>query len=142
MNTKNLLLAILLLFFGTISAQDTKTYVYKGTVEKMPVTLFLIKETTGCGSIFYRGMYRYDKVSNWLQVEISDDEENRLVMVETGITGILSVQKNRDTLSGFWISPNGTRKLNVQLQEVPATNATKDQYQNKFDELNYENNAC
>ena len=87
-------------------------------------------------------MYKYDNLSNWLYLEISDDEQNQLVMVEGGITGIISVKKSGENLKGFWISPDGKKKLNVNLKESPTTNKTMEKYDEKYDQVNYEMNDC
>lgn len=123
-------------------AQDVKNYIYKGNIGDMPITLYLQKEVSGCGPIFYRGMYQYDKKSKWLYLEISDDEENKLVMVEGGITGILSLKINGNNLNGFWIAPDGNKKLNVTLKNTNATKKNLESLQVKFEELNYEMNEC
>ena len=73
---------------------------------------------------------------------ISDDEQSRLVMVEGGITGILSLKLSGETLKGFWISPDGARKLNVNLMEVPTTNKAMQSYDEKYENVNYEMNDC
>jgi len=134
---------LLMLFsFGKISAQEIKKYLYKGTIDKYPVTLYLIEEISGCPTTHYTGMYKYDNVSNWLYLEISDDEENRLVMVEGGITGIISVKKTGTALQGYWISPSGNKKLNVNIKEVPTNAKTLQSYDEKYDQVNYEMNDC
>lgn len=126
-----------------LSAQEgLKKFLYKGTIDKFPVTLYLQEDTSGCGPKFYHGMYKYDNLSKWLYLEISDDEESRLVMIEGGITGIISVKKIGETLKGFWISPDGSRKLNVNLKEVPTTNRVMKSYDDRYDEVNYEMNDC
>ncbi len=143
MHKKLILLFIFLCSFATFSAQDEiKKFLYKGTIDKFPVTLYLLEETSGCGPKFYRGMYKYDNLSKWLYLEISDDEENQFVMVEGRITGIISVKKSGETLKGFWISPDGKRKLNVNLKETPTTNTTMEKYDEKYEQVNYEMNDC
>ena len=129
--------------FGMFSAQEgMKKFLYKGKIDKFPVTLYLQEDTSGCGPKFYYGMYKYDKLSKWLYLTISDDEQNKLVMVEAGITGILSLKLSGETLNGFWISPDGARKLNVNLKEIPTTNKAMETYDKKYDDVNYEMNDC
>lgn len=132
----------LLIFAGKMSAQEVKKHLYKGTIDKYPVTFYLIEEISGCPTTSYTGMYKYDNISKWLYLEISDDEQNRLVMVECGITGIISVKKIGGALQGFWISPNGDKKLNVNVKEVPTTSKTLQSYDEKYDQVNYEMNDC
>ncbi|KMQ68636.1 hypothetical protein ACM39_07790 [Chryseobacterium sp. FH2] len=128
--------------FGKITAQEIKKYLYKGTIDKFPVTMYLIEEISGCPTTSYRGMYKYDNVSNWLYLEIADDEENRMVMVEGGITGIISVKKTNDILKGYWISPDGNKKLNVNLKKIPTNSKVIQSYDEKYDQVNYEMNDC
>lgn len=132
----------LLIFAGKMSAQEVKKHLYKGTIDKYPVTFYLIEEISGCPTTSYTGMYKYDNISKWLYLEISDDEENRLVMVEGGITGIISVKKTGGVLQGFWISPDGNKKLNVNVKEVPTTSKKLQSYDEKYDQVNYEMNDC
>ena len=141
---QKLLFTIIVIFSaGMLSAQEgLKKFLYKGTIDKLPITLYLQEDTSGCGPKFYHGMYRYDNLSKWLYLEISDDEESRLVLVEGGITGIISVKLEGETLKGFWISPDGNRKLKVNLKEIPTTNKIMKSYDEKYEEVNYEMNDC
>ncbi|SHK07732.1 hypothetical protein [Chryseobacterium polytrichastri] len=132
----------ILFSFGKMNAQEVKKHLYKGTIDKYPITLYLIEEISGCPTTSYTGMYKYDNISKWLYLEISDDEENRLVMVEGGITGIISVKKTGGVLQGFWISPDGNKKLNVNVKEVPTNAKTFQSYDEKYDQVNYEMNDC
>lgn len=133
---------MMIFLFGTISAQEIKKYLYKGKIDQYPVTLYLVEEISGCPTTHYTGMYKYDQVSKWLYLDISDDEENKLVMVEGGITGIISVIRNGESLTGFWISPDGNKKLKVNLQKVPANSKTLQPFEEKYDQVNYEMNDC
>ena len=95
MHKKLIFLSIFLGSFAVFSAQGgIKKFLYKGTIDKFPVTLYLQEETSGCGPKFYRGMYKYDNLSNWLYLEISDDEQNQLVMVEGSSDANLTTQFN------------------------------------------------
>ncbi|MFC6269154.1 hypothetical protein [Frigoriflavimonas asaccharolytica] len=144
MKKLTIIFSILFIFiFGIISAQEgIKKFLYKGKIDKFPVTLYLQEDTSGCGPKFYYGMYKYDNLGTWLYLTISDDEQSRLVMVEGGITGILSLKLSGETLKGFWISPDGSRKLEVNLKEIPTTNKIMESYDRKYDEVNYEMNDC
>jgi len=133
---------MMIFLFGTISAQEIKKYLYKGKIDKYPVTLYLIEEISGCPTTHYTGMYKYDQVSKWLYLDISDDEGSKLVMVEGGITGIISVIRNGESLTGFWISPDGNKKLKVNLQKVPANSKMLQPFEEKYDQVNDEMNDC
>lgn len=142
MRLKITTILLFLFSFGSIHAQEIKKHLYKGTIDKYPVTLYLVEEISGCPTTSYTGMYKYDNVSNWLYLDISDDEKSRLVMVEGGITGIISVKKINDTLKGYWISPDGNKKLNISLKEIPTNSKTLKPYEEKYDQVNYEMNDC
>lgn len=143
MRRKLLLFFVFLGVFSMISAQEgIRSFLYKGTVENMPVTLYLVEDTSGCGPKFYSGMYQYDKLSKWLYLEISDDESERMIMVEGGITGILSLKKTGKSLTGFWISPDGARKLVVNMKEIQISDKVDEKYRTIYDRLHYEWNDC
>ncbi|WP_027386668.1 hypothetical protein [Chryseobacterium gregarium] len=142
MKIKILSFIMMLFFFGNMSAQEMKKHLYKGNIDKYPVTLYLVEEISGCPTTHYSGMYKYDNASQWLYLEISDDEENKLVMVEGGITGIISVKRNGEHFTGYWISPDGSKKLNVNLKKVPANSKTMQSYEEQYDQVSYEMNDC
>lgn len=143
MKTRILFIALVLSAISMLSAQEgIKKFVYKGNVGKFPVTMYLIEETTGCGPKIYSGMYQYDKLSKWLFLKIEDDEQNRLIMVEGLITGILSLKKSGEALTGYWISPDGSKKLDVRLKEIPATIKTLETYDRTYETVNYEMHDC
>lgn len=136
-----------LLFFSVlitnkIWSQKQVDKVYQGKMDKYTITLFLREEISGCGPSSFTGMYKYDNLSKWLFFEISDDEETRLVCVEAGITGILSLKKIGKILEGFWISPDGNKKLKVKLIEKPSDKTQLKKLSDTLDKLNYEMNDC
>lgn len=53
-----LLVLLMLVSIAKLSAEEVKTYLYKGSIDKFPVTLYLHKEVSGCGPVFYKGMYK------------------------------------------------------------------------------------
>ena len=142
----NFKFVFLILFFCLVkvSAQEeTKVYLYKGNIDgNKPVTLYLRQEISGCPTISYSGIYKYNHVSNWLFLEISDDGKNQFVMVESGITGVLMMMIIGNTLQGKWISPDAKKQLNVFLKEIPMTAKETQSYENQYEQLNYELNDC
>ena len=125
-------------------AQDTKFYLYKGTVDgNMPVTLFLKAEYNGCtADAFYQGMYQYDKKSTWLQVYPTQNSKNQFALVEYGFSGVLILQQNGKSFNGTWISPDTKRQLKVELKEVALPKAEKEKLEKKLEEVHYENHDC
>lgn len=129
--------------FIAINSQ-TKSFLYKGTVDnKMPITLYMQAEENGCGADpYYSAIYRYEKVSNWLQLDISTNDKNQYAMVEYGFTGLMILKKEGNTLKGTWISPDGKRQLQVILKQENLTPKQIENYKNILDKVNYENHDC
>ncbi|WP_292010613.1 hypothetical protein [Chryseobacterium sp.] len=127
-----------------INAQEQQSFLYKGLIDrKMPVTLYLQAQQNGCGGDpFYMAMYKYDKVSKWLQLDISRSDKDEYAMVEYGFTGLMILKKEENTLKGTWISPDGKRQLPVFLKQENINKKDSETYQNKLDEVNYENHDC
>ena len=142
---KSIYTFVLLLFFVSFNyAQNRKSYLYKGTVDgKMPVTMLIISEDNDCtADLRYTAMYQYDKVSNWLQLYITENSNNHFAMVEYRFTGVLILKKEGKNFSGLWVSPDGKRQLKTVFKEVPMTKIEKENYENKMEQLNYENYDC
>ncbi|WP_185290785.1 hypothetical protein [Chryseobacterium lactis] len=129
--------------FISLHAQNTPT-LYKGTVNgKMPVTLFIQSVENGCGGDpFYNAMYRYDKVSNWLELSVTEGAKQQFAMVEEGFTGLMILKKEGDMMNGTWISPDGKKQITVQLKKVTVSKKEMEIYQDKMEKLNYENHDC
>ncbi|AZA92626.1 Uncharacterised protein [Chryseobacterium nakagawai] len=129
--------------FITLQAQNTSS-LYKGTVNgKMPVTLFLQSVENGCGGDpYYNGMYRYEKVSNWLQLNVTEGINQQFAMVEEGFTGLMILKKEGETMNGTWISPDGKKQIPVQLKKVSIGKKDMESYEKRMEQLNYENHDC
>lgn len=140
---KLLLMLTFTMSFMTLQAQNSST-LYKGTVNgKMPVTLFLQSVENGCGGDpYYNGMYRYEKVSNWLELNVTEGVKQQFAMVEEGFTGLMILKKEGDLMNGIWISPDGKKQIPVQLKKVTVSSKELESYRNKMEQLNYENHDC
>lgn len=144
MRLKQILSVIIFsLSFIFAKAQNNST-LYKGTVDgKMPVTLFLQSVENGCGGDpFYNAMYRYEKVSNWLELNVTEGAKQQFAMVEQGFTGLMILKKEGDTMNGIWISPDNKRQLPVQLKKVSISKKDRDDYEEKMEKVSYENHDC
>lgn len=109
----------------------------------MPITLYLKSEDNGCtDKLNYQGMYKYDKVSNWLQLEISQNEKDQFICVEFDFTGVLILQKTADGFNGTWISPDTKRQLKVEFKKEILSDKDKQMYEEKYEQVNYENYDC
>lgn len=139
------ILLILAITISSISlhAQNNPT-LYKGTVNgKMPVTLFIEAIENGCGGDpYYNAMYRYEKVSNWLQLNVTEGAKQQFAMVEESFTGVMILKKNGDMMNGTWISPDGKKQIPVELKKVTISKKEMESYQDRMEKLNYENHDC
>jgi len=135
-----LLLTVTIQTFG----QNSNSYLYKGKIDgKMPITMYLKSQNNDCtAELVYDGMYKYNNVSNWLQLEISQNNKNQFIFTEHGFTGVLILQKTKDGFKGIWISPDTKRQLKVELQKQILNKKDKETYEEKFEKVNYENNDC
>lgn len=139
-----------LLFFGLlffsilfVSAQEErKTYLYKGFVDTRPVTMYLVETTNQCPSTYFTAMYKYDKVNNWLLLDITDLDDKKFMMVEHELTGVLSVSRSGNQINGVWMSPDGKRVLKVSLKEAGFTSKDRETYENKLDQIMYDYHDC
>ena len=135
---------LLLTFCSQLFGQNSVSYLYKGKMDgKMPITLYLKSEDNGCtDKLNYQGMYKYDKVSNWLQLEISQNEKDQFICVEFDFTGVLILQKTADGFNGTWISPDTKRQLKVEFKKEILSDKDKQMYEEKYEQVNYENYDC
>jgi hypothetical protein len=125
-------------------AQNKNYILYKGTMDgKLPITMYVTSADNECNAdLLWRGMYKYDKLSKWLQLDITTNESNQFSMVEYRFTGAFILQKTPSGISGIWISPDGKRQLKVNLKEIPMKAAEREKYDDLLEKLNYENNDC
>ena len=117
---KTFVTIITFLVLTQLNAQSFKPEVFEGLMnDKMPITLFLKSQQHDCTpDIMYSGMYKYNGISNWLQLDITTDKKMQFVLVEYGFTGVLVLTKTTDGFTGIWISPNSKRQLKVELKKV------------------------
>ncbi len=108
-----------------------------------PITLYVESQEQPCSdNLMYAGMYKYDGVSTWLQVQISDKKDAQFIMVEHGFTGVLILNKQKDNFKGLWISPDAQEQLKVELHQIELSKEMKKFYENKFEVVNHSNNDC
>lgn len=134
-----------LLFFSILSVsaqEERKTYLYKGFVDTRPVTMYLVETTDGCPSTHFTAIYKYDKVSNWLLLDITDLNDKKFMMVEQELTGVLSVSRSGNQINGVWISPDGKRVLKVSLKETGFTSKDRETYEDQLERTTYNYNDC
>ena len=109
----------------------------------MPITMYLKSEDNGCTTkLIYQGMYKYNNVSNWLQLDITQNDKDQYIFVEYGFSGVLILQKTKDGFNGIWISPDAKKQLKVELRKEILNGKDKEVYEKKLEKVNYENNDC
>lgn len=140
---KKIFLLIFLLSIFSLNAQNVKTYLYKGVVDSRPVTLFVTSSYNECiADLSYMGMYKYDKISNWLQLDITTNGKNHFIMVEYGFSGVMILKKDKNSFSGIWISPDTKKQLRVELKEQVLSPKQSKELEDKLENVNYENYDC
>lgn len=141
---KQLLLILVVTMSSTLMQAQNTSALYKGTVNgNMPVTLFIQSVENGCGGDpYYTAMYRYDKVSNWLQLNVTEGIKQQFALVEEGFTGLMILKKEGDMMNGTWISPDSKKQIPVQLKKVTISKKEMGTYEDKMEKLNYENHDC
>lgn len=92
-------------------------------------------------SLYYMGMYSYGS-DRWIQLDINNNDRNQFVLVEEGLTGVLMLQKTKKGFSGLWISPDTKKQLKVELVQEKLQPKEKEVYEQKLENLNYENHDC
>ena len=129
--------------FISLQAQNSST-LYKGTVNgKMAITLFFQSVDSDCGSgVYYNAMYKYDNVSNWLELNVTEGTQKQFAMVEERFTGLMIIKKEGDMMNGTWIGPEGKKQLPVQLKKVTVSSKEMEKYRSKMEQINYENHDC
>ncbi|WP_119789441.1 hypothetical protein [Flavobacterium anhuiense] len=141
-------IAICFSFLNQLSAQSQTSVsnLYKGTVDgKTPITVYIKTEENPCtADLMFTSMYRYNKSNNWIQLNITQGKkkENEFVMVEHGFSGVLILQKNGNTFTGLWISPDTKKQLKVDLKEAVMTKKEIENFKKTMEKVNYENNDC
>lgn len=141
---KTIFTLLLLTIFTQTFGQNSISYLYKGKIDgKMPITMYLKSEDNGCtNKLNYQGMYKYNNVSNWLQLDISQNEKDQFIFTEYDFTGVLILQKTKDGFKGIWISPDTKKQLKMELKKEILTEKEKQIYEEKFEKVNYENYGC
>jgi hypothetical protein len=135
---------LLLITMVTANAQEIKSEVYEGKIDgKTPLTLYLQSYENGCTTDpMYNGMYKYNGKSEWLQVNITTNNNTQFVLVEYGFTGVLILKKEGDEFEGTWISPDTKRQLKVTFKKVDISKEKMKVLEDTFEEVNYVNYDC
>lgn len=143
---KKLILFILLFLTQFIFTQKANSaFLYKGFLDtKTPITLYLKISVNACdGSNNYEAMYKYDNSNKWIQLNVSpNSNEKSFCLVEQNFSGVMILSKTAKSFSGKWINPNGQKQLKVILNLQNLSVKLKNELEDKYEKLNYENNDC
>jgi hypothetical protein len=138
-----IIVVFLLIQSGISHAQKESAKLYRGTLDKMQVTLYLKTMANECGGYdIYMAMYKYDKKSEWLQLDIHSNEKSDWCMTEIGFTGVMILKSGNKVMNGIWISPDGKKQLKVSLIQQPLSETERKKMEDKLEQVNYENFDC
>lgn len=137
-------LVVAFLLQSTIIHAEQESYtLYKGSVDNRPVTLYLKRMANECGgNDTYMAMYRYDKKSNWLQLNVETNARANWCLTEIGFTGVMILKSGTKIMNGIWISPDGKKQLKVSLKQQPLSEPEQKKMEDKLEQVNYENYDC
>ena len=142
------LLAATLLPRAASAGDQTSVLQYTGRVGERAVTMYLKDEPAPCGGTarLITAAYRYDGVSQWLELRVSNDERGHLAMVESGlaagVSGALMLVRDGSVLKGKWISPDGERLLPARFDQAPTSAKKREEIEDTLEKVHYENDDC
>lgn len=144
MKTKSITLTLCIICLALSAiGQTPASLLFKGTVGTRAATLYLRPGSNSCtGATEYTGMYKYDRVSKWLALNIQNDEAGHLLMVEQPMTGLLLMIRHSNTIDGAWHSPDGKRSIRVKLTQSSLSPQERAVMEENFEKTNYEANDC
>ncbi|MCD7972979.1 MAG: hypothetical protein LUG18_10010 [Candidatus Azobacteroides sp.] len=136
----------LLCFLSPVFSQISKPeqMLYKGSINgKYNITMYLAIEDPCGGNPYTIGMYKYDHEEDWIELNISfNEEENRYCMVEYLFTGVMLLHQKPAMLEGVRINPDGKNQIPVKLEKKPLTETQKEEFADILQNLFYIHNDC
>lgn len=141
---KKICLAVLILLLPCLAmAQDTRSWLYKGAISNLPVTMFIKELPNECGGDdSFIGMYRYDKSSEWILLFIEEDKNINWCLTETNFTGVLLLKRGNTDMDGIWIAPDQKKQLKVSMKIQYPERETRKELEEKLDVLMSSENDC
>ena len=128
-------------FSQTIKSQDY----YEGTLGDLKIEMYFKLQENGCPTNYAEVIYKYKSNSEneWLLLSTTlNNKEDQFTMVEFYNTGILLLKKKNNKLEGFWISPDGSKKLKIKLDKVKINKTKLKALEDALEKENYEANDC
>ncbi len=142
------IIAASLLSLSALAQDDYYSHLYRGKMDgfgekSRSITLYLRSHVSECtGDTIYSGMYRYDGISNWLELQIHTDEESHFIMVEYPFTGVLMLRSLEHELRGRWLSPDGSRTHDMYLFIQKMDAERREVFEDTYEELIWSNHDC
>ncbi len=138
---------LILLLCNIVNAQLViAEELYQGTINgELKISLYLKMQETGCPSTIVNAIYKYDnnKTNNWILLDVIFSENNNwYTLVEHYNTGVLLLKKEGEVFTGYWISPDGEKKLKVNLRKVKTKKSKITELNDKLEYENYSASDC
>jgi len=134
---------LILLLPGFANAQDTRSWLYKGAISNLPVTMFIKELPNECGGDdSFIGMYRYDKSEEWILLFIEENKNINWCLTEADFTGVLLLKRGTSDMEGLWIGPDQKKQLKVSMKIQYPTRDIRRELEEKLDMLISGENDC
>lgn len=138
-----LLLLLFVLQTGYTFAQQTPTWLYKGTIDNKAITFYVTTKADPCGSDeHYMGIYKYGNSKKWILLDAQTNYKGNFCYTEKKFSGVMILQKTDSTLNGIWISPDGKRQLKVELTVQKMTPDEGRKLETIYQDTVYEYDDC
>lgn len=138
-----LFLLLFVLQSGYTFAQQTPTWLYKGTIDNKAITFYVTTKLDACGgNEHYMGMYKYGNAKKWILLSAETDYKNNFCYTEVKFTGVMILQKSDTGMTGTWISPDGKRQLKIELTVQKMVPDDRGKFETIYQDTIYEYDDC
>lgn len=119
---------------------------FEGTINgNIEISFYLKIQEDGCPRVYASAIYRYKKngENEWILLKSTFSEtKQHYTFVEFFNTGILLLKKEKNSLNGIWISPDGKKQFDVKLNKVQIDKESIEKLENELEKENYEAYDC
>lgn len=138
-----LFLLLLVLQSGYVFAQQTPSWLYKGTIDNKAISFYVTTQQDPCGgNEHYMGIYRYGNAKKWILLSAETDYKGNFNYTERKFTGTMILQKSDTGMTGIWISPDGKRQLKVALSVQKMAPDDRGKMETIYQDTVYEYDDC
>lgn len=138
-----LLLLLFVLLSGYTFAQQTPTWLYKGTIDNKEITFYVTTTADPCGGDdHYMGIYKYGHSKKWILLDAQTDNKNNFCYIERRFSGVMILQKNDTGMTGIWISPDGKTQLKVVLNVQTMAPGDRSKLETIYQDTIYQYDDC